>query len=83
VLLCVSQTLRHPLSHASDSRTGPLFEKLKRVFKLLLRVQEGDRQGLKAAFLEALGSTAEAMPFPKPIFDASSKPLAGGYGGGG
>jgi hypothetical protein len=32
---------------------------------MLLRVQKDDPQGLKPAFLAALGGTAEAMPFPK------------------
>ena len=42
--------------------------------KILLRVQPGDPQGLKPAFLVGLGGTAEAVPFPKPICETSSNP---------
>jgi hypothetical protein len=29
-------------------------------------------QGLKPAFLQALNGTAEAVPYPKPIYETSS-----------
>ena len=32
-------------------------------------------QGLKPAFVAALGGTAEAVPYPKPIYETSSSKL--------
>ena len=32
-----------------------------------MRVKKGDPQGLKPAFLAALGGTTEVVPFPKPF----------------
>jgi hypothetical protein len=40
---------------------------LELVSKILLRVKKGDPQGLKPAFLVALGGTAEAVPFPNAL----------------
>jgi hypothetical protein len=39
-------------------------------------------QGLKPAFLQTLNGTAEAVPYPKPIYETSSnlKVKAGGSG---
>jgi hypothetical protein len=35
----------------------------------ILRVKKGDPQGLKPASLLAVGGTAEAVPFPKSIYE--------------
>ncbi|MBZ5547291.1 MAG: hypothetical protein LAO22_04880 [Acidobacteriia bacterium] len=48
---------------------------LELVSKILLRVKKADPQGLKPQLLAALGGTAEAVPFPKPIFETTSSTL--------
>jgi len=35
--------------------------------------EESGPQGLKPAFLAALSGTAEAVPFPKPFLETSSR----------
>jgi hypothetical protein len=47
-------------------------ESLEPVSKIILRVQKGDPQTLKPAFLADLGGTAEAVPYPRIDFETSS-----------
>jgi hypothetical protein len=48
---------------------------LELVSKILLKLQKADPQGLKPGFWAGLGGTAEALPFPKPIFETGSKEI--------
>jgi hypothetical protein len=41
---------------------------IERVSKVLSGVKKSYPQGLKPASLAALGGTAKAVPYPKPIF---------------
>ena len=43
---------------------------------MLLRKRSLGPQGLKPAFLADLNGTAEAVPYPKPIYETSSGSLA-------
>jgi hypothetical protein len=55
-----------------SGRASGAQKKSKLVSKVFLRVQKCDPQRLKAVFFESLSGRAEAVPFPKPIFEASS-----------
>jgi hypothetical protein len=46
------------------------------VFQNAFQVWRRIPQGLKPAFLLAYGGTAEAVPYPKPIFETRSKESA-------
>jgi hypothetical protein len=50
---------------------GGFLSRLELISRILLKVQKADPQGLKPAFWAARCGMAEAMPFPKPIFETS------------
>ena len=50
---------------------------LELVSQMPLLVHGLGPQGLKPAFLVVLSGTAEAVPYPKPIYETSSMYLAG------
>jgi hypothetical protein len=53
-------------SHSEVDMSG--FIEARTGFKNTVEGQKGNPQGLKPAFWADLGGTAEAVPFPKPIF---------------